>query len=297
MQQQLLTLSSGPWIRLYSFDGEVVLNAQLQTILSLQDYAALTGDQQAASLAEALDTSAKSLFARFDTGAWSLYSLGGLEAPLDYQRFVTTILQKLSDRDPSWAEAAARFKAYLKQAPTLAVAAHSTESWPRPRDGYLDDVAVTFRLSKISRVTLSVGTRQVSAIVGRGPHTFHLDPGTLPPGQYAARLAATDLAGNASSVDLQPVNVGWDTSAPNVTALVQGTTLSWFSDDAGTPWLRLRVVLKQGAATRVRDLGRRPTSGSFVLVPLQGTWDATLRATNSAGYTATVPLGPLPASG
>jgi hypothetical protein len=34
----LISLPSGPWIRLYGFNGEVVLNAQLQAILSLLDY-------------------------------------------------------------------------------------------------------------------------------------------------------------------------------------------------------------------------------------------------------------------
>ena len=47
----------------------------------------------------------------------------------------------------------------------------------------------------------------------------------------------------------------------------------------------------------MRDLGRRDRNGTFLLAPPVGTWDATLRATNSAGYTATVPLGPFPAPG
>src|SRR5919197_1422315 len=47
-------LAQGPWIRLYSFDRGVVLNAQLQAILSLEDYAAETADASASTLAAAL---------------------------------------------------------------------------------------------------------------------------------------------------------------------------------------------------------------------------------------------------
>src|SRR5205085_2645062 len=78
----VLHLSAGPWIRLYSFDREVVLNAQLQAVLSLEDYAQLEDDAPAQALATALNASAQALLPRFDTGAWSLYSLGGPEAPL-----------------------------------------------------------------------------------------------------------------------------------------------------------------------------------------------------------------------
>src|SRR5581483_1922381 len=38
----LMPTTAGPWIRLYGFDREVVLNAQLQTILSLREYGRLT---------------------------------------------------------------------------------------------------------------------------------------------------------------------------------------------------------------------------------------------------------------
>ena len=41
------------------------------------------------------------------------------------------------------------------------------------------------------------------------------------------------------------------------------------------------------------DLGHQPLSGSIGLAAPPGTWQATLRATNSAGLTATLPLGTL----
>jgi hypothetical protein len=294
----VLRLSAGPWIRLYSFDREVVLNAQLQAVLSLQDYAQLAGDASARGLADALSASAQALLPRFDTGAWSLYSLGGSEAPLEYQRYVTLELRQLAARDKAWSEAAARFVRYLREPPALTVSKDTPFAWPRPRDGYLDTIAVSFRLSKISRVALIVGSQRTIATVARGAHTLLLDPGTLQPGQYNARLGATDLAGNFGTVQLEPVTVGWDLGPPNIDASLDGTRLTWFSDDLGTPWLWLRVVLRRsGEDERVRDLGHRPRNGSFVLARPVGTWDATLRATNSAGYTVTVPLGAFPGSG
>ena len=131
----------------------------------------------------------------------------------------------------------------------------------------------------------------------RGAHTFFVDPQPLRPAQYPARLAAVDLAGNFGAVQLQPVTVGWDLRVPNVDATLNRTRLTWTSDDAGTPWLRLRVVLRRSDKERVRDLGLQPRNGSFLLAAPVGTWTATLRATNSAGYTASVPLGPFPAPG
>ena len=44
-------LGAGPWIRLYGFSNLVVLNAQLQTILSLREYAETSGNKRAAQFA------------------------------------------------------------------------------------------------------------------------------------------------------------------------------------------------------------------------------------------------------
>src|ERR671930_2374229 len=44
------SVPTGPWIRIYAFNNDAVLNAQLQAVVSLQDYATKTGDQAAANL-------------------------------------------------------------------------------------------------------------------------------------------------------------------------------------------------------------------------------------------------------
>ena len=107
----LLTLPSGPWIRLYGFNGQIVLNAQLQAILSLLEYAQRSEDPDAAALAQRLDTTAQALFSRFDTGDWSRYQLGGAYATREYQKFVTDLLAKLArqTQEPFWITTSQRF--------------------------------------------------------------------------------------------------------------------------------------------------------------------------------------------
>jgi hypothetical protein len=94
-------------------------------------------------------------------------------------------------------------------------------------------------------------------------------------------------------VSLAPIVVRWDTTPPPTTATLSGTTLTWQADDPGTPWLALAVDFVDPSGVnppQTQDLGRQPTSGTLALAVPVGTWQPTLRATNSAGLTTTVPL-------
>ena len=124
----LLSLPSGPWIRLYGFNGEVVLNAQLQAIVSLLEYGTTTNSASATALAQRLSTTAQELFPRFDTGDWSRYELGGGYAPRDYQKFVTDLLAKLArhTQDPFWIATSQRFHSYYYDPPQVTPAAAGT---------------------------------------------------------------------------------------------------------------------------------------------------------------------------
>ena len=291
----VLQRPEGSWIRLYSFDREVVLNAQLQAGLSIAEYAEMSGDAGAAGFAISLLDTAKILLPRFDTGAWSLYSLGGPEAPLEYQLYVNSLLAKLALKtaDPVWATAAARFAQYVKQPPTIVAGPPPPTLYPVPRDGFRDEAAISFTLSKLSTVTIRVGGRSASYRLGRGRHVLIWRPDRSPPGTYAAELRARDLAGNQTTVPLPPLVVAWDTRPPQLTASVQGSTLTWDGVDEGTPWLDLRVRLTQGSLKRTLALGRRRLSGTAFLRLPAGTWTAVLVAANSAGRRAVVPLGTL----
>ena len=77
-------VAAGPWIRLYSFRTVPILNAQLQSVISLESYAQATGDSAAAALASQLKQAAVATLPRFDTGYWSYYSLAGVPSPLSY---------------------------------------------------------------------------------------------------------------------------------------------------------------------------------------------------------------------
>jgi D-glucuronyl C5-epimerase-like protein len=287
-------LPSGPWIRLYSFDGAAVLNAQLQSVISVGDYAAATGDAAASALAAGLQRSAEALLPRFDTGYWSLYSLGGSESPLDYHVYVVSLLKKLAQRnpeDPAWSDAASRFELYTTQPPILRAKTVPAKVFPRPLDGYRDVAPVSFSLSKISRVTVSGGGRSTTLTLSRGNHTLNWSPGSLRPGSYAARLTAVDLAKNSASVDLAPIEVAWDTAPPVLEASATGRTIEWTAEDEGTPWLDLRVLLSRSATRRQLRLGHRPLAGKIAVRVPPGTWNAVLAATNSAGKTARANLG------
>jgi D-glucuronyl C5-epimerase C-terminus len=297
----LLSLPSGPWIRLYGFNRQVVLNAQLQAIVSLLEYSQTAEDPSAAALAERLATAAKALFPRFDTGDWSRYELGGAYATREYQKFVTDLLAKLARRtqDPFWIETSQRFHAYYYDPPQVTQPAPPPEIWPQPLDGYLDVVPITITLSMRASVTLAVAGRISTYRLTAGTRTLTWRPPEgLAAGSYPVQISVSSYAGKKATYTLAPVVVHWETTPPVLTpaTVLSGTTLTWQADDPGTPWLALAVDLVDPNGVnppQTLDLGQQPTSGSIGLATPPGTWQATLRATNSAGLTTALPLGTL----
>ena len=294
----LLSLSSGPWIRHYSFSDLVVLNSQLQSLLSLWNYAGLTNDARAAALASRLEASAKRLFPRFDTGYWSHYSLGR-ESSLHYHLYVVTLLERLAERtgDEFWRGAVARFERYLHEPPIFRAGAPVPLVYPWPADGFRDSARVSFWLSKVSTVTVTVGgERRFLGVRSDGWHTVVWRPGRRAPGAYRPVVAAVDLAGNRGTATLQPVVLAIDREPPAVTARVAGRRLAWRAHDTGTPWVRLAVHLERRSVRKVLSLGVRPLAGSALLRLPRGRWNAVLAVSDSSGNRTRVPLGALPAT-
>jgi hypothetical protein len=187
-----MNLAAGPWIRLYSFSKNPVLNAQLQSVVSLQTYAQATGDAVAASLAARMQQAAAATVARFDTGYWTYYSLAGNPSPLSYQKFVVQLLHKLAPSDPRFAQAADRFAAYLRQPPAFKLATASAGS-------------LRFWLSKPASVSAwTPAGRSVRLSLDDGWHTFHWGE-PKHPGFYAVHLTAVDYAGNRTSFEALPI--------------------------------------------------------------------------------------------
>jgi hypothetical protein len=285
-----------PWVALYSFDRTPVLNAQLQAALSVSEYAALVGDPAADSFAARLTEAARVLLPRFDTGYWSLYSLRGDDAPLDYHDYVIGLLRRLAVRtgDASWRLVADRFRSYETQPPIIRPGAPPPTVYPRPADGFRDEAPIRFWLSKRSTVTLLIAGRRVTETVDHGENTLLWAPGQAPPGVYHPILTAVGLAGVRAEEALPDVTVAPTPGPPPVDVTVTPpATLSWRSTAEGTPWLRLRIRLI-GPAVRELDLGRRGLAGTRRLRLPSGRWHATLLATNSAGRTRARSLGYLP---
>jgi D-glucuronyl C5-epimerase C-terminus/Putative peptidoglycan binding domain len=108
-------VAGGLWVREYSFSSNLILNAQLQTLVSLMQYVEISGDAEAAAVVARLDAATRTLLPRFDTGCWSLYLLGGSPAPLHYHTYHVDLLNQLAKRTGAqfWRAYATRWEGYL----------------------------------------------------------------------------------------------------------------------------------------------------------------------------------------
>jgi hypothetical protein len=193
----------------YSFWPSLhILNGFVQSLVGLYDVAQITGDPRAAQLFADGDATARKEVPTFDTGAWSYYSRGAItrESDLSYHTLLRDFLTSLCDRTgtPVYCDAELHFTTYLTVPPELAL--RST----RVRGGTA--TTLKFTLSKISRTSVSVTAPDgkpvlsvAAGTIGRGTRTVSW---TVPrkPGTYTVRIDATDLAGNAASIE-EPVEV------------------------------------------------------------------------------------------
>jgi hypothetical protein len=283
------SLSAGPWIKLYSKTADVVLNAQLQSAISIADYAQLASDQDAAAYADRLLAAAKAMLPRFDTGHWSRYSLG-IESDLHYQDYVISLLKSLAKRtgDTAWQDAADRFALYETQPPQLTAPTVTRTTYPRPQDGVRDDLVVRFFLSKPAKVALVVDGKAVDGyrLLG-GWHTFRWPPVSLGAGTHSVRLVAADLNGNPGATDLGQFAVERDTTPPVLAAAKSGSRVYWRTKDAESACCRVQLELSRSGAHRYVAL----RGGHGVASVPAGYWDVTVHARDAAGNVSERPLG------
>jgi D-glucuronyl C5-epimerase C-terminus/Putative peptidoglycan binding domain len=111
-----LSLGGGVWVREYGYTDMAILNAQLQSLVSLYDYVRITGDEAARATTEKMALATKALLPQFDTGCWSRYSLGGSPASVHYHTYHVSLLKQLADvtGDSVWATTASRWQGYLQ---------------------------------------------------------------------------------------------------------------------------------------------------------------------------------------
>ena len=184
---------------LYSFSsGLRVLNAFAQTLNGLYDYATISQQARAIRLFEKGDVSLRAELPGYDTGGWTLYSLSGLEATLEYHTLATDFLGNLCEKlgPGPYCDANARFEGYLAESPRVSL---------RTSELVEDNVQyVRFDLSKRSTVRMTVsrgGSVVHSAVltVPYGTHAFAWTPST--PGDYVVTLAAESFNGTNGATD------------------------------------------------------------------------------------------------
>lgn len=289
-----LDLPDGPWVRLYESLGLVVLNAQLQSAISLAEYAARAGDVSAGAFAARLRAAAAALLPRFDTGYWSWYSLRN-ESSVGYQRYVVILLRRLAREtgEPTWAEAADRLSSYEKQPPELRLGGTVAPVYPRARRDSHGTASIRFWVSKISDVTLFVDGKWRRTTRARGGwNEFRwTPPRSLPLGRLPVRIFARGLAGNRMQIDLPPLEVSRDRKPPELRAAAGKTRLYWRAKDEASDALRLRLRITRAGTVRTIELGRRPLRDFWRLRLPAGRWWARLEARDASGNVARVPLG------
>ena len=181
----------------YTFTpGTSIINAFLQTLIGLHDYAAVSGNPQAERLFNAGNAEAQAEVPQFDTGAWSLYQ-PGVEDDLSYHELVTGFLNQMcADTHAAvYCSTAQHFQDYLKVPPVVQQLTH--------RGRARRAIHLSFSLSKYSHVGV-VLTRGTTTIYSTSAYLpYGTDRITLPAvraGSYGIRIAATDLAGNFARV-------------------------------------------------------------------------------------------------
>jgi hypothetical protein len=201
----VMQLPVGQWVKLYSFSRMAVFNAQLQTAVSLRDYADLAGDTAAGTLAASLVTAVQKALPQVDTGYWTRYTIGGAEESRGYHDFVVTILARLKaqTKDTFWSDLATKFKAYTTQPPLLELGPPATAA----AAGTKAALKSTFWLSKASSVTLAAAGQSRRLAMTNGWHTITWTVPKAKAGIYSVSVQASPIAGPRASLTLSPLVV------------------------------------------------------------------------------------------
>jgi len=174
-------------------------NAFLESLIGLWDYWTVSGDKQARSLYIRGDREAKHELPRLDTGAWSLYSLGGAESDLNYHRVIRDFAEGLCERtkESIYCSKAARFDKYLHQPARVSIVGPATARAKKP-------VRIAIRIDKISCLTIQIlrgetVVYQPTWYFPRGVHSFTWTPPRS--GSYHVHVLARDLMSRQSRAD------------------------------------------------------------------------------------------------
>jgi hypothetical protein len=174
-------------LAMYSFrPGLRVLNGEEQALIGVADYARITGDRDAARLARRGARELAGRLPAFDTGAWTLYSLGGAEADMNYHRLAARFATGMCTRSLArgFCPAAARFSRYTTEAPRLWLTAPAQARAPRR-------LAIALRASKQSSARLLVRDRTGRVLLDRRLALGRGGAGVVLPVRRAGHLTVT----------------------------------------------------------------------------------------------------------
>jgi len=189
----------GDWYAEYSFaPGTFILNGFLQALNGVWDLWTATHSRAVRAIFTRGSRAAKHALHHYDTGAWSLYTLGGQEDDLNYHRLVRDFLKGLCQRtsDRVYCTYSDRFTRYLHEHEKLRYTGPSSARVGRA-------LSLSFRLSKISCVTVKVRRGGATAFSTRvlepyGSHSFTWVPrGT---GTYTVEFTAYDYLNHLTAV-------------------------------------------------------------------------------------------------
>jgi hypothetical protein len=182
----------------YTFaPNTAIINAFLQTLIGLDDFATVSGNPIAAQLFASGNAEALAELPSYDTGAWSLYQ-PGVEDDLSYHELVTGFLQQLCTMTltPLYCTTAQHFESYLTTPPVL------TQLTFRGRSR--KTTQLHFELSKYSHVGVVVSQGSQTRFETSASFPYGVDEFSIPPlkhpGMYSIALGATDLAGNFARI-------------------------------------------------------------------------------------------------
>jgi len=176
----------------YSFAPRLfIINAFLQSVIGLYDYADITGDATASRLWRRAEPEARAELPRNDTGDWSTYSYRGAESTLEYHVLLTEFASSLCSRlrTPVYCATTRNFREYMTEPAGLELVGPGTATKGQA-------TSVRFSVSKLSAVQITI-TRDGKVAIDRtatfrrGTRAFGFKPGAT--GTYSVRLAAKEL--------------------------------------------------------------------------------------------------------
>ncbi|MEA2385215.1 MAG: hypothetical protein QOH72_5186 [Solirubrobacteraceae bacterium] len=175
-------------LAMYSFHPAMrVLNGEEQSLIGVADYARITHDRPAARLARRGARELATHLGDFDTGAWTLYDLGGAEADMNYHRLAARFAHGVCTRALArgFCPAAARFARYTTEAPRLGLAVPGRVRAP-------NRITIALAASKQTTAHLVVRSRTGTVVLER----------RLALGRYGARVVLPVRRAGTYSVSL-----------------------------------------------------------------------------------------------